>query len=402
MPREASGPLTFGDQVEARVGAVWFWEGTFARTGIDLTRKFGHHTLQVTDLDLLAFEFGPTYVSRKYIGESKTGNGRSAPKALDRLVWLRGLRALVQADGAELTMRERADSRSRELGRGLAVRIQSLSDLGAREESIGAALLDVGPYGPEAVVMRERARQSSLSEPSFAAAYKILRSTIWLEDEFMMAKQSIAIMEQLSSSWSDALIEEDDVALRWLFAESVSAFVLAVTLIAGHRAPMDSLDFETYVTDKLSAGVIPAADLRRLSGDIDKYLAGLLVAVNAPPTVRVSAMGAFQPTSPRYAAALAELATRLRREYRPGATLAQAEILVHERVVRAREVRQDVADRLDLGVGGRTEVGAVAAFLRTYASLPDAVSAALTNQRVEREASSGAGLPTVFEFRTSN
>ena len=88
----SSDVLTKGDELEARVAQLWFWEGYFTRRGVDLRRQFYPEPLVVTDLDLLAYDFSPMLRRTKTIGEVKTGTGKNAPKPLDRIVWLRGLR----------------------------------------------------------------------------------------------------------------------------------------------------------------------------------------------------------------------------------------------------------------------------------------------------------------------
>ena len=90
-----------GQLLEARVAQLWFWEGFFSRSAVDLTRHFHPEPLQVTDVDLLALDLSPQLSPRRYIGEVKSGTGKNAPKALDRLIWLR---ELVGADSGELTI----------------------------------------------------------------------------------------------------------------------------------------------------------------------------------------------------------------------------------------------------------------------------------------------------------
>ena len=137
--------LNKGDEVEARVAQLWFWEGYYARRGIDLRRHFFSETLTVTDLDLLAYDFSPMLGVAKTIGEVKTGTGKSAPKPLDRIVWLRGLRELVGASAAELISSTPPSPRVRELANGLGIRAQSERDLERREAAVGMA--DVANLG---------------------------------------------------------------------------------------------------------------------------------------------------------------------------------------------------------------------------------------------------------------
>lgn len=102
--------------------------------------------LQVTDLDLLALEFNPQLVRSKYIGEVRTGTGKSAAKPLDRIIWLRGLRELVGAESAEVTIAHVPSDRVWEVARSLSVVAQSVSDFERREHEAVGALADLGAH----------------------------------------------------------------------------------------------------------------------------------------------------------------------------------------------------------------------------------------------------------------
>src|SRR5690348_16443834 len=123
-----------GEVLEARVAQLWFWEGFYSRSGVDLTRHFHPEPLQVTDLDLLAFDLNPQLFPRKYIGEVKSGTGKNAPKPLDRLIWLRGLREVVDAESGELTIAAAPSDRVREVARSLGLVAQSVHDFERREQ----------------------------------------------------------------------------------------------------------------------------------------------------------------------------------------------------------------------------------------------------------------------------
>ena len=67
---QSSRPLNRGDEMEMRVARLWFWEGYYSRSGINLKRHYHPEPLLVTDLDLLAYDFGPSLQMRRTIGES--------------------------------------------------------------------------------------------------------------------------------------------------------------------------------------------------------------------------------------------------------------------------------------------------------------------------------------------
>jgi len=371
--------LTTGDDLELRVAQVRFWEGYFVRSGIDLQTQYGASVIQVTDLDLLAFSFGPHLEPRKTIGESKSGSGRSAPKPLDRIVWLRGLRALVSADSAELTIKGTATRQVRDLGRQLGVTVQSMADLKAREDAVQLkAVAGVGAYGVEAVELRERVRVISQSDPVLQSAYKFVRSTVWFLDPFAAAKQTIGLLSTLTMRWVPKVEDDANRAVRWLIAESVSVLGLNILLIASQMQPMSPKEFSELIEERLSDGLVPAAKMKELSKRIDRYVAGLLAAADAPTSIRADAMGAFFPEPPDFASSLAELAVRFARAHN-GATLPRRiEMLMHERVARGRQPSSEVAERLGLAEIP-TEISAFAAFLRRFTGLTADISSALTS-----------------------
>ena len=146
-----SEQLNKGDEMEMRVARLWFWEGYFSRSGINLKRYYHPEPLLVTDIDLFAYDFGPSLQVNRTIGEVKTGTGRSAPKPLDRIIWLRGLKQLVGADHAELVSSNAPSSRARGLARSIGVSAQSQADIERREKLADvASVAEAGSHGARA------------------------------------------------------------------------------------------------------------------------------------------------------------------------------------------------------------------------------------------------------------
>jgi hypothetical protein len=170
--RARSKPPTLdpGKALEARLAQVWFWEGAFARRGIDLQRHFYPDPLLVTDLDLLAIEIDTTLGFRKTIGEAKTGTSKTAPKPLDRVIWLRGLMEVTGAQAAELTSELVPSSRVRQLGESFAVQAQSTRDLERREANLRLdEIADRGMFGLKWVGETEAIRKTCAADRSSSA-----------------------------------------------------------------------------------------------------------------------------------------------------------------------------------------------------------------------------------------
>src|ERR1700722_4120258 len=210
-----------GELLEARVAQLWFWEGFYSRSAVDLTRHFHPEPLQVTDLDLLAFDLNPQLTPRKYIGEGKSGTGKSAPKALDRLVWLRGLRSLVDAASGELTIATPPSERVREVARSLGLVAQSVHDFERREHEAVKGVDDSGAHGVTALELKMRVWGICREDPELERAFGFLRSGVWFLEPFTAVKQIVEILRRMTRRWDARLQDDEADALRWILAEGV-------------------------------------------------------------------------------------------------------------------------------------------------------------------------------------
>lgn len=370
-----------GELLEARVAQLWFWEGFYSRSAVDLTRHFHPEPLQVTDLDLLAFDLNPQLTPRKYIGEVKSGTGKNAPKALDRLIWLRGLRGLVEAESGELTIASPPSDRVREVARSLGLVAQSVHDFERREQEAVKGVDDTGAHGVVALGLKFRVGSICRDDPELERAFWFLRSGVWFLEPFTAAKQTIEILRRMTRRWDAQLQDDESVALRWILAESVSVLTLNLVMIAGLSLTLERSLFSQFVSERLAEGLIPRAQMRRISDSIDKYVNGVLSTANVPADVRTSAIGAFLPEPPDWAEPLAEVAWRMGRSAIQARSLPrQIDLLVHERVARKREVAERPAARIGLERQETARLrNLLAAFLRGCDACPDVINDALTS-----------------------
>lgn len=383
--RPAAAPrgaiLEPGDVMEARVAQLWFWEGYYARRGINLEHQYDPEPLQVTDLDLLAFDLDPALNRHKHIGEVKTGTGKNAAKPLDRTIWLRGLRELVGAEHAELTTGIPPSARGRELAVSLGVTAQSVQDVERREQTAKIAeVADLGSQGPAAFVTLKEVHKLCSAEPELERAFWFLRSEVWFLDPWSAAKRTLGLLRTLNKRWTPQVEDDEARALRWLYAEAISSWTLNVVTLAGEAARLDEHTFQARAEERLAEGVVPAAYQRRLSDAIDKYIAGVLAAADTSATVRTEAMGAFLPQPPEWSASFVELVRRLATNAPATRQLPRRlDLLVFERLVNRRELTTTAGNRLSLhadAFGQQRRL--LAAFLRTHPGLPEAVDRAMT------------------------
>ena len=207
---QSSRPLNKGDEMEMRVARLWFWEGYYSRSGVNLKRHYHPEPLLVTDLDLLAYDFGPSLQMRRTIGEIKSGTGRSAPKPLDRIVWLRGLKELVGVDHAELVSSNPPSPRARSLARSIGVSAQSQADLERREQLADiAGVEDAGSHGTRAFLERVWVHKHCSSSQDLERAFWFLRSDVWFYDDITACKRLIGLYRQLGGMWTPDIEDED-------------------------------------------------------------------------------------------------------------------------------------------------------------------------------------------------
>lgn len=386
MPRDTRArskapAVDSGKALEARVAQVWFWEGAFARRGIDLQRHFHPDPLLVTDLDLLAIEIDTTLRLRRTIGEAKTGTSKSAPKPLDRVIWLHGLMEVTGAHAAELTSELVPSNRVRQLGESLSVHAQSTRDLEKREGNLRLEeIADKGVFGVKWLSELDAIRNTCSAEKELERAYWFLRSEVWFLDPFSALKRTLTAMRLLASRWTPGARDDHEFAVRWLLCEATVVATLNVVGIAGFAVRREGAAFDEYVDARLSEGSVPMHQARAMSKSFDNYLTGVLSQLGASKSAIVQALGAFEPRAPDYAPAVAELARRLAAGASHTRHLPRwADLMTFERVLREQEPAIALVGRLGLGDPPKVAHAGrlVATFLKTQGSLPNTFVMAL-------------------------
>ncbi|WP_143028311.1 DNA-binding response regulator [Tessaracoccus flavus] len=358
-----------------------FFKGAYARRGINLERHFHPEPLLVTDLDLLSFDITAHLSLYKTIGEAKSGTGKSAPKPLDRAIWIAGLKRLVDADAALVITALRPSTRVRDTVRSLGVTAMSVDDLTQWENThLNEDLDDVGSQGPGALFADARTRKSVKGEPKLERIYWFLRSEVWFLEAFQAAKRLIGALCELRDFWTPGIEDDQAAALRWMYAETLSILTLQLVALVGRYQGSNSGEWPGYARDRLAEGAIPANNQRALAAAFDTYLAHILGELRAPAIMSVETMGAFNPTPPEWANELIELIARL--EGFPGlAELPrQTDLVITERLVRRR--KEGTKAVAAVSVREPEEFARmrrqIAAFLRGSVGLPEAVDKALS------------------------
>jgi len=299
-----------GKDLECRVARLLNREGAFVRKRVDVTRWLAEK-VQITDIDVLRYEFEADLSVRRTVVECKSGDAKSAPKEVDRLFWLHGVRTLVGAEGALLVVDKQPTARVRSVADTLKVDVQSIDDVARREGIIGIAThADWGAHDPEYMRSEERIFKSVKDDRELQRAIGFLRSGFWHLDPCVALKRTLTLIENLSKRLIEGLPHDEDESLRWLIADGTVCFILAATQLASMAVKLPIADFRTIMTERMSEGLASAAQLKQLSNAVDRYILGIFEQAGIPPHISVGALGAFSPTPPPYLEPLLEVLER--------------------------------------------------------------------------------------------
>lgn len=299
-----------GKDLECRVARLLNREGAFVRKRVDITRWLAAW-VQITDIDVLRYEFGPDLSVRRTVVECKSGEAKSAPKEVDRLFWLHGVRTLVGAETALLVVDKQPTERIRWVADTLKVDVQGIDDVTRREGTIGIATnADWGAHDPEYVRTEERIFRSVKDDRELKPAIWFFRSEFWFLDPTVALKRTLVLIESLSKRLINGLPHDEAESLRWLIADGTVCFILAATQLAGMAVKLPLTDFRTLMTERMSGGLAPAAQLKQLSDAVDRYMLGIFKQAGIPPHISIETLGAFSPTPPPYLEPLLEVLER--------------------------------------------------------------------------------------------
>jgi len=308
-------PVSKGDAYELRLARLFHVEGAFVRRAIDLNMRFGED-VTVTDLDILALRFAGDFRISRTIGESKTAQGKKGPKIADRLLWLVGLRDLVQADSAFVATARNASDKVRGLAERLQIDVIDEQDLAHRERQ--HELDESSPWGPFDPQLLERQREvynDIKSDTDLKRVYWFVRSEFWLSDPTAAIKRAFGAVRLLAKAWDAQSDKSQRPTLLWLARQTQINIVVGLVTLAGSSYRQVPDKSGGRLLRELASG--PGLDfdtLLRVSGEVDRYVTAILHELDADPGRHVSALGAFNPTPPSYAESLVEVVERLAAE----------------------------------------------------------------------------------------
>ena len=301
--------LAAGSLLECRVARLFNREGQYARRRVDVGRRFAPAKLTVTDVDVLALQFGSDLRATRTIVECKTGG---TVKEMDRILWLAGLARLTSAQQGALFISGRTSVKARNVGRELDILVQDAADLDRREVALRIDREpEWGSHDPRLLANEDEVRRRARRVPEAERAYWFLRSECWYLPPSLAIKRAIAVVEILSRLHVAGLEPQEAAALEWLLADAVVVFSVAAVELAGVALALPREDFRRLMSERLAEGIASYSQLQRLSNEVDKYVLGILERAGVPRDRTIQALGALAPHPPPYADALTEVVERL-------------------------------------------------------------------------------------------
>ncbi|MGO9601214.1 MAG: hypothetical protein ACLP7Q_24815 [Isosphaeraceae bacterium] len=120
-----------GTPLEARVQRLFMCQGAFAERGLFMRAGPGYSKM-VTDIDVVAHDYSLNFHHRRTYAECKGGKNRSA---LDRVIWVRGIKEVIAADHAYLVI-DHCDSSTVRFARSQHIEILQGASLATLEDAL--------------------------------------------------------------------------------------------------------------------------------------------------------------------------------------------------------------------------------------------------------------------------
>lgn len=311
LPARPGVPANKGEDLEARVARLLFYEGAFTRRRVNLEAHYGEK-FTITDLDVFAVTFDRTLVATTRIGECKTTEAKGLPSLADRLMWLAGVKALVGAEGKFLATSKAASDQVRDLARRLNTELLDLRDIARREALVG--LTESSGYGSHDPAVRRVAASTfdvAKRDPEIRRVYWFVRSEVWLVQPIAGLKKALGACRLVGSRWSERMPADEQEALLWLASELVVAVCVCLLRLAGTAYRQPEEVFERYLQERLTEGVAEFGAMQEISRQVDRVLLSAVREAGLDPSRAVPYLGTFMPGPPTYAEPLAELVQRL-------------------------------------------------------------------------------------------
>jgi len=302
---------TGGTGLEARVQRLFMAQGVFAERGLFPSASADHRML-ATDIDVLVSEYVSGFHITRRHAECKGGK----IPLLDRVLWLRGVRRLLGADGSYLVVPD-FDTDASEFARSLNIQLLTLKQLEGWEAAI-PVLQDLWPCRSDYQTYdNAKAVWMKLSGSKGADAdWRFLREILgfiqidsWLSFYYRHLNKLLRLMADIAGQYERTRSDRDrELCSRYCFSALLVRLCQYILAICHDVSRLPVSDIGTYLYQRLTYG---DQDPERTSGLINSTVLWIKrgleeKGIAVPPEIDVGRL--YQP--PQYAADLLELVNR--------------------------------------------------------------------------------------------
>jgi len=246
-----------GTLLEARVQRLFLAQGSFAERGLIPAATVDRRML-ATDIDVLVSEYvSGFHITRRHI-ECKTGKF----PLLDRILWLRGVRAMLGADSSYLIASD-VDLEADAFARSLQVEIFSVAQLESWEMSAGVDP-DVWPcrsdhtvYDAARKIWNNRATMKDADDDWRWLRQGLLFIEVegWRELRYRHLNKALRILEELAGRYPPIKADpEKSRAARYLFSALLVRLAQYSMAVCADVLPVPRVERESYLTRRLIFG----------------------------------------------------------------------------------------------------------------------------------------------------
>lgn len=330
-----------GKWFEHRVQRLFFYEGFFTRTSIDLKPYFYPDRVDITDLDVLGLSFSiPTKVI-SIIADCKFGNA----KAPERVLWLRGLCEYLQADHGIIAKRK-LTTRVKEFARSIGLQALDEARIVDRERELGIKSYEwYGSHNPEKsewiqqIIRKEFSRDDKLKR-----FYNYIVSEFWYDDNYIRLKKICNGLKIISEYWVEKVVTPRVQVYRWMLAESLILLTICLLYIMRDIHGLLEEDVETLIRIKMASGIAKYEELERIGRYVTDYIQTIMVETQGVSGILKAP--SFMPEAPEYTPGIIELVMRLRAHPYVSSQLPRyQDLLLHEFGFKSLPVDQSLMNR---------------------------------------------------------
>lgn len=246
-----------GVLLEARVQRLFLAQGSFAERAL-VPAATANRKMLATDIDVLVSEYvSGFHITRRHI-ECKSGKFQ----LLDRILWLRGVRAMLGADSSYLIASD-VDLDAELFARSLQVEIFSIAQLESWEVSAGVDP-DIWPCRSDHAVFDEARRiwNEKATDRNGDEEWRWLRQGLlfievegWRELRYRHLNKALRILEELAGRYPALKADQDKGrAARYLFSTMLVRLAQYSMAVCADILPIPRADRESYLSRRLTFG----------------------------------------------------------------------------------------------------------------------------------------------------